>query len=82
VVLPTEVNNDIAGHIAATSERAMDDLCSLGATSWEMCRMCKNATVGRRVALERFAIELQWNNRKGYNAFLDCLTHIRNSKAC
>jgi hypothetical protein len=32
VVLPTEMNIDITGHLAATSERAMDDLCSLQAT--------------------------------------------------
>jgi hypothetical protein len=37
VVLPTEVNIDIAGHLTATSEWAMDDLRSL----WETCReMC------------------------------------------
>jgi hypothetical protein len=47
-----------------------------------MRRVCNNAAVGRRVALERFVIELQWNNRKGYNALLDCLTRIRNPDAC
>jgi hypothetical protein len=34
------------------------------------------------VALERFAIKLQWNDCKGYDAFLDCLTRIRNPEAC
>jgi hypothetical protein len=58
VVLPIEVNNDIAGHRAATSERPMDDLRSLRATYREMRCVCNNATVGRRVVLERFAVEL------------------------
>jgi hypothetical protein len=82
VVLPTEVYIDIAGHLAATSERAMDDLRSLQATCREMHCVCTNAAVGRHVALERFAIELQWNDRKGYDALLDCLTYIRNPEAC
>jgi hypothetical protein len=47
-----------------------------------MCRVCNNAAIGRRVAQERFAMELQWNNRKGYDALLDCLTRIRNQEAC
>jgi hypothetical protein len=34
------------------------------------------------VAQERFAVELQWNDRKGYDALLDCLTRIRNPEAC
>jgi hypothetical protein len=54
----------------------------MGATCREMRRVCKNATIGRHVALERFVIELQWNDRKGYDALLDCLTPIRNPKAC
>jgi hypothetical protein len=55
----------------------MDDLRSLRATCREMHHVCNNATVGRRVALERFAVDLQWNDRKGYDALLDCLTRIR-----
>jgi hypothetical protein len=47
-----------------------------------MRRVCKNTVVGQRVALERFVLELQWNDRKGYNALLDCLTHIRNQEEC
>jgi hypothetical protein len=58
VVLPIEVNNDITGHLAATSERPMDDLCSLRATYREMRRVCNNAPVGQCVVLERFAVEL------------------------
>jgi hypothetical protein len=82
VVLPTEVNIDIISHLAATSKRAMDDLRSLRATCREMRRVCNNAGVGWRVALERFAVELQWNDRKGYDALLDFLTRIRNPEAC
>ena len=52
VVLPTEVNVDIAGYLTATLERAMDDLRSLWVTYREMHRVCKNAAIGRRVALE------------------------------
>ena len=82
VALPTKVNIDIAGHLAATSERPMDDLRSLRATCQEMRRVSNNTAVGRRMALERFAVELQWNDRKGYDVLLDCLTHIRNLEAC
>jgi hypothetical protein len=28
------------------------------------------------------AVELQWNDRKGYDTLLDCLTRIRNPEAC
>jgi hypothetical protein len=58
VVLPIEVNIDITGHLAATSERPMDDLRSLRATCREMHRVCNSTAVGRRVALERFAVDL------------------------
>jgi hypothetical protein len=34
------------------------------------------------MALERFVVQLQWNNRKGYGALLNCMTHIRNPEAC
>jgi hypothetical protein len=65
------VNINIAGHLAATSEQAMDDLRSLRATCREVCRVCNNAAVGRHVALERFAVELQWNDRKVYDILLN-----------
>jgi hypothetical protein len=42
VVLPTEVNIDIGGHLVVTSEWAMDDLRSLWATYREMRHVCKN----------------------------------------
>jgi hypothetical protein len=54
----------------------MDDLRSLRATCREMHRMCNNLIVGRHMALEQFAVELQWNDRRGYDALLDCLTRI------
>jgi hypothetical protein len=34
------------------------------------------------MALERLAVEMQWKDRKGYDALLDCLTCIRNPEAC
>jgi hypothetical protein len=52
VVLPIEVNIDIAGHLVASSKQAMDDLCSLRATCWEMRCVCNNMMVGQCVALE------------------------------
>jgi hypothetical protein len=82
VVLPIEVNIDIVDHLTATLERAMDDLCSLRATCREMHHVCKNVAVGQGVELERFAVELQWNDRKGYDALLDCLSRIRNPEVC
>jgi hypothetical protein len=40
VVLPTKVNIYIAGHLATTSERAMDDLCRLWAQPAGRCVAC------------------------------------------
>jgi hypothetical protein len=34
------------------------------------------------MALERFVVELQWKDHKGYDALLDCLTRIGNTEAC
>jgi hypothetical protein len=82
VVLPTEVNIDIVGHLVATSDRPMVDVRNLHVTCWEIRRMCNNTGVDRHVALERFAVELQWNNCKGYDTLLDCRTHKRNLEAC
>jgi hypothetical protein len=69
VVQPTEVNINIADHLAATSERRMDDLCSLRATCREMRCVCNNEAIRLCVALGRFAFELQWSDRKGYDAY-------------
>jgi hypothetical protein len=52
VVLPTEENIDIAGHLAVTLERDMDDLHNLHVTCQEMRHVCMNTAIGRRVALE------------------------------
>jgi hypothetical protein len=60
----------------------MEDLRNLHVTCREIHSMCNNAGVDRRVVLERFAVELQWNNRKGYDTLLDCRTHKRNLEPC
>ena len=54
MVLPEEVVIVIVGHLAATSERPLDDLRSLRATCSFMRRICSGGHVGRRLRLDGF----------------------------
>jgi hypothetical protein len=76
--LPIEVQIVIAGHLAATSERPMDDLRSLRMTCLSMCRFYGDPTVGRRVALDRFKHRWEWNIHTNYITILANLTQVDN----
>ncbi|RLM91810.1 hypothetical protein C2845_PM08G10500 [Panicum miliaceum] len=80
--LTTNVAVEIAGRLATTSERPMDDLCSLRVSCHLMRRVCGEPQVGRCVALERFADEMAWQNPDGYDTLLVHLTEIGNLEAC
>uniref|UniRef100_K3YZK0 F-box domain-containing protein n=1 Tax=Setaria italica TaxID=4555 RepID=K3YZK0_SETIT len=81
VALPTEVAIEIAGHLAATLERPMDDLHSLRETCLFMRRVCSDRAVGRRVALDRFKHAMLWNKPARYAILPTRLTQVGNPKA-
>uniref|UniRef100_K3XS79 F-box domain-containing protein n=1 Tax=Setaria italica TaxID=4555 RepID=K3XS79_SETIT len=81
VELPAEVAIEIASHLTATLEWPMEDLRNLRANCSAMRHVCGDRT-GRRVALERFAIEMQWNDGDGYDSLLTHLTQASNPVAC
>jgi hypothetical protein len=51
LALPTDLAIEIAGHLAATSERPMDDLRSLWVTCSSMHRIYGDPSVSRCLAL-------------------------------
>ena len=51
--LPAEVQIEIAGHLVATSERPMDDLCSLRAACSSMRGIYDDPAVGPHMAVDR-----------------------------
>ena len=53
LALPDELAIEITGHLAATSERPMDDLHSLRVTYSSMHRICGNPAISQRVALDQ-----------------------------
>jgi hypothetical protein len=64
--LPTKVAIQIAGHLAATSERPTDDLHNLWTTCHFMRGVCRDHAVGQHIALERFAHRMERNDYDGY----------------
>ena len=52
LALPDELAIEITGHLAATIERPMDDLCSLWVTYSSMRGIYGNPAIGRCVALD------------------------------
>ncbi|RLM85037.1 hypothetical protein C2845_PM04G16660 [Panicum miliaceum] len=81
--LPHEVAIQITSHLAATSERPMDDLRSLRATCKFMRGVCKDRTIGKHVALDQqFARNMMRNNYNGYVNLLARLAQLGNPEAC
>ena len=72
--LPTDVQIEIVGHLATTSDWPMDDLYSLWATCSSIYRICSNPTVGRRLALDQFRRGRTGANPVNYYALLASLT--------
>ena len=82
MALPTDVQIEIAGHLATTSDWPMDDLYSLWATCSSMRRICGNPAIGRRMVLDQCRHGLGWDDVGNYYALLSSLTQLGNSEAC
>ncbi|RLN27651.1 hypothetical protein C2845_PM05G20910 [Panicum miliaceum] len=80
--LPTDLAIKIAGRLAATSKRPMDDLRALRATCRRMLRVCSEPEVGRRVTLGRFKDNMSWDDPAGYATLVGHLTKVGNPEAC
>ena len=81
--LPVEVQIEIAGHLAAISERPMDNLHSLWATCSSMCSICGDPIIGRRVAVDRCRHGVRSSNDLvNYFTLLARLTQVDNLEAC
>ena len=78
MALPTGLAIEITGHLAVTSERPMDDLCSLRATCSSMRSICGNPIVGQRLSLVRFRCGMTWDDPIDYEALLASLTQLDN----
>ena len=81
-VLPIDVQIEIAGHLAMTSDRPMDDLRSLWVTCSSMRRICGDPAVGQHLALDRFRRGRMSANLVNYYALLASLTQVGNPDAC
>ena len=82
VDLPTELAIRIAGNIAATSVRPMEDLRSLRVTCHFMCRVCSDLEVGRLISVERFYRLYCYVVPDGYLTLLPRLAQVGNLEAC
>ena len=81
--LPTEVQIEIADHLAMTSEWPMNDLHSLQVTCSSMRHICSDPTIGRHVAVDRCRCGARLSNdRVNYFTLLARLTQVDNLKAC
>jgi hypothetical protein len=81
-VLPTDVQIEIAVRLTATSDRPMDDLCSIRATCSSMHHICGDPIIGRRLALDRFRRGRTRADPIDYYALLACLSQVGNPEAC
>ena len=81
--LPIEVQIEIVGHLAATSERPMEDLRSLRATCSSMHGICGDPTIGRHMAVGRCRRGARSSNDLvNYFTLLARLTQVDNLEAC
>uniref|UniRef100_K3XRU9 At2g35280-like TPR domain-containing protein n=2 Tax=Setaria italica TaxID=4555 RepID=K3XRU9_SETIT len=80
--LPHDMAVEIAGCVAATSPRPVDDLRSLRASCRAMRAACSDRAVGRRVALEREAGAMRWSDHERYLAVVGSLSGAGNPEAC
>jgi hypothetical protein len=60
VDLPTDVAIQIAGHLAVSLVRPIDQLRALRATCRSMRRVCRNPEVGLRISVERLSDVMYW----------------------
>jgi len=81
-VLPTDVQIEIAGHLAVTSDRPMDDLHSLWATCSSIYHICGNPTISRCLSLDWVRRGRMGANPVNYYTLLASLTQVNNTEAC
>ena len=82
MALPVEVQIEVTGHLAATLEWPMDNLCSLRAMCSSMRGICSDPTIGRRVVVYQCRHGARSsNNLINYFAFLARLTQVNNLEA-
>jgi hypothetical protein len=82
-VLPIKVQIEITGHLAATSERPMDDLRSLQVTFLSMCGICDDPAVDQCMAVDQCRRGVRSSNDLvNYFALLARLTQVDNLEAC
>jgi hypothetical protein len=72
--LPTKVAIQMAGHLATTSVRPMDELRTLRATCHFMHHVCRDPEVGRCISVERLVDGMAWYDLDGYAALLPRLS--------
>jgi hypothetical protein len=80
--LPHDMLVEIAGHVAASSPRPLDDVSSLRASCRAMHAACGERAVGRRVALEREAAAMRWSDAGRYRSVVEHLARAGNPEAC
>ena len=81
MVLPTEVQIVMAGHLAVM-ERPMDNLHSLWVTYSSMRHIYGDPAVGRCLALDQFRCGRTWDDPIDYEALHASLTQVGNPEAC
>ena len=80
-MLPIDMQIEITGHLAVTSDRPMDDLHSLWATCLSMRHIYGHPAVGQHLALDRFRRGRMSANLVNYYALLASLTQVGNPEA-
>ncbi|TVU21979.1 hypothetical protein EJB05_31651, partial [Eragrostis curvula] len=79
--LPHDVVVEIAGHVAASSRRPMDDLSSIRASCKAMHAACSDPAVARQVALEN-ETAMKWDDNARYDTLVERLAAAGNPEAC
>jgi hypothetical protein len=82
MALPTDVQIEIAGHLAVTSDHPMDDLYSLWVTCSSMCHICGDPAIGRHLASDWFRRGRTGADPVDYYALFASQNQVDNLEAC
>jgi hypothetical protein len=74
MMLPIDVQIEIASHLVVTSDRPVDDLHSLWSSCSSMHRICIDPAIGRHLSLVWFKCRTTWDGPIDYEALLAILT--------
>jgi len=80
--LPTDVQIEIAGHLATTLNRNMDNLHNLWVTCSSIYHICGNPTISRCLSLDWVRRGRMGANPVNYYTLLASLTQVSNLEAC